>query len=183
MKRCSTCKESKPREAFYRHRGTPDGLAYECAECVKARARKWSHENRERARESARAYYQANKDKWSEAGRRWREANPEKTREGKRKAKRLRRERDPEGYLLAKRIDAHRRKPRGPLRALTIEYGRTLLRDPCSYCGAATEQIDHIVAVVEGGDIDWTNLTAACLDCNSRKHRRSLLTFLMEATA
>lgn len=53
-----------------------------------------------------------------------------------------------------------------------------LRQDPCAYCGAPSEAIDHIVPVVGGGPNEWHNYTAACQPCNSRKRDRSLLIFL-----
>jgi hypothetical protein len=48
----------------------------------------------------------------------------------------------------------------------------------CQYCGAhppaAILEVDHIVAVAEGGDNDDTNLVTACFNCNRGKSARSL---------
>jgi len=59
-------------------------------------------------------------------------------------------------------------------------------RDPCAYCGATEEfwkpgevGADHIVPIVTGGELDWTNLTGSCRDCNSSKGSLSLLSFLL----
>lgn len=61
-----------------------------------------------------------------------------------------------------------------------LEYGRILLSDPCSYCGGPGGVLDHITPVVAGGTNDWHNLTSSCRTCNSRKSKRSLLTFLLK---
>jgi 5-methylcytosine-specific restriction endonuclease McrA len=60
-------------------------------------------------------------------------------------------------------------------------WARILRNDPCAYCGAPTEHLDHIVPVAEGGEQRWTNLTAACARCNRAKHADSLLMFLLKA--
>lgn len=45
----------------------------------------------------------------------------------------------------------------------------------CFYCGTANAtHIDHIVPRVCGGTDDVSNLIAACLPCNLRKHRHRL---------
>lgn len=48
----------------------------------------------------------------------------------------------------------------------------------CQYCGAhppqAVLEVDHIVAVAEGGDNDPDNLVTACFNCNRGKGARSL---------
>jgi 5-methylcytosine-specific restriction endonuclease McrA len=61
-----------------------------------------------------------------------------------------------------------------------VAYADVLLRDPCSYCGASTATVDHIDPVARGGRNEWTNLTGACLSCNSRKHTEPLLGFLLK---
>lgn len=44
-----------------------------------------------------------------------------------------------------------------------------------------TATLDHVRAVSEGGDNSLANLVTACLDCNSRKHKRRVGDFLAES--
>jgi len=55
------------------------------------------------------------------------------------------------------------------------------LRDDhrCQYCGAAAENIDHVVPRSRGGLHRWDNVVAACRPCNARKEDR----FLSEVTS
>lgn len=76
-----------------------------------------------------------------------------------------------------------RRKGLAPPTPEADEYAGILRSDPCSYCGATCEHIDHIHPIVLGGDGDYMNLTAACADCNRRKQGRSALVFLLEGAA
>lgn len=50
----------------------------------------------------------------------------------------------------------------------------------CSYCGRkppeATLEVDHIIAISEGGTDDPENLTTACFECNRGKAAKSLNT-------
>lgn len=62
--------------------------------------------------------------------------------------------------------------------AAAVEYASVLHGDPCAYCGARPVEIDHIQAVTKDGTNHWSNLTAACRSCNTRKGARPLLTFL-----
>lgn len=62
----------------------------------------------------------------------------------------------------------------------TLEYVEILRGDPCCYCGKPMEHVDHIRPVANGGDGDWTNLTAACAACNLAKKTAELLAFLLE---
>jgi len=61
----------------------------------------------------------------------------------------------------------------------TFIHLTSLYKDPCCYCGEPMEHIDHIDPVANNGAEHWTNLTAACKRCNSRKNDRSLLDFLL----
>lgn len=42
----------------------------------------------------------------------------------------------------------------------------------CQYCGAAAENIDHVVPRSRGGSHTWDNVVAACRRCNSRKENQ-----------
>lgn len=54
----------------------------------------------------------------------------------------------------------------------------------CRYCSKQltrfTATLDHVQAVAEGGDNSFGNLVTACLECNSRKHKRLVGDFLAE---
>lgn len=53
-----------------------------------------------------------------------------------------------------------------------------LIADPCAYCGAPADVLDHVVSRRRGGGNDWGNLAPACWSCNSSKGQRSLLAWL-----
>ena len=54
----------------------------------------------------------------------------------------------------------------------------------CRYCDKQltrfTATLDHVKPVAEGGDNSFENLMTACLNCNSRKHKRPVGDFLAE---
>jgi 5-methylcytosine-specific restriction endonuclease McrA len=54
----------------------------------------------------------------------------------------------------------------------------------CRYCEKQltrfTATLDHVTPVAEGGDNGLHNLVTACLNCNSRKHKRPVGDFLIE---
>ncbi len=62
----------------------------------------------------------------------------------------------------------------------TAEYVAIIKGDPCAYCGAPMEHVDHIVPFSAGGPTDWENLAPACARCNHRKSNKSLVFFLLE---
>lgn len=39
----------------------------------------------------------------------------------------------------------------------------------CQYCGAAAENLDHVVPRSKGGTHSWENVVASCRPCNMRK--------------
>lgn len=43
----------------------------------------------------------------------------------------------------------------------------------CQYCGAAAENIDHVVPRSRGGTHTWENVVASCRSCNARKEDRT----------
>lgn len=42
-------------------------------------------------------------------------------------------------------------------------------RYKCAYCGKRANTVDHVQPKAHGGRHEWTNVVAACRDCNSRK--------------
>ena len=50
-----------------------------------------------------------------------------------------------------------------------------LKMDPCTYCGAPSEAIDHITPRAHGGADEWQNYTGACHTCNALKNDKPLL--------
>jgi len=62
----------------------------------------------------------------------------------------------------------------------TAEYVAIIRNDPCVYCGAPCEHIDHIVPFADGGPTEWDNLAPACARHNHQKSRKQLLFFLLE---
>lgn len=87
-------------------------------------------------------------------------------------------ERHPEAAKRNRRRQNFRRRG-GALTAAAERFLPVLLQDPCAYCGAPSEEIDHITAVAAGGTGCWTNLTGACRSCNGGKSDRPLLIYLL----
>ena len=44
----------------------------------------------------------------------------------------------------------------------------------CQYCGAAAENIDHVIPRSRGGRHVWDNVVASCRPCNARKRDHML---------
>lgn len=101
-------------------------------------------------REKALAWQAVNRETVNHKLRRFREQNP--------------------GYDAARRYSPD---------AETREWLVIIRGDPCAYCGAAMEQVDHIDPVSRGGPNHWTNFAPACGRCNASKHDSALLSWLL----
>jgi 5-methylcytosine-specific restriction endonuclease McrA len=114
--------------------------------------------NADTNRERARVYAADHSQEARERVQNWRRANPERARANSQRDKLRRR--------VGRNLDAY-------------EYVALALRyDPCAYCGAPAETIDHIDPLSGAVNNDWENLTAACGACNSSKQATGLLRFL-----
>jgi 5-methylcytosine-specific restriction endonuclease McrA len=175
-------------------------MAYKNVEDRRTYAREYRRKNPDRTREYRRRTYliQKSRDpdaynaKATESHNRWVAENNERARQLQResyernRAKRLAEKRDyaqsfPD--LIAannKRQRARRKGANLGDAELTYDFIGILSNDPCCYCHAPQEHIDHITPIAHGGSHEWENLTAACKSCNQSKHARSLLTFLLE---
>ena len=69
-----------------------------------------------------------------------------------------------------------RRYKRVPYKRVMISRKNVMRRDrfTCQYCGGRDKlTIDHVHPKSRGGRDTWTNLVAACMDCNNRKGNRT----------
>lgn len=100
----------------------------------------------------------------------WREANPERYREAMRRFARL----NPDKVRSYSEARAA-----APFDAEALDYVELIRADPCVYCGAPSDSVDHIDPVSSGGMSQWDNLAPACRLCNSTKGAKPLLRFLI----
>lgn len=88
------------------------------------------------------------------------------------------------------RVSLHLIPELGALRAIVYPHARAvsehrlglgrgtagiLRRDGhrCGYCAGRASTVDHVIPRCQGGSSAWSNLVAACLDCNQRKGGRT----------
>jgi 5-methylcytosine-specific restriction endonuclease McrA len=67
-----------------------------------------------------------------------------------------------------------RREHGGALDTRTVRY---ILQEPCAYCGAPSEVIEHCTPLSRGGENEAWNVVGACTDCNDLKARKTVLEF------
>jgi Autographiviridae endonuclease VII len=69
VKRCSTCRQTKPLDQFHRDKNPRDGRARRCKDCAKAEARAWYEDHPEQAKASRQSWQKRNKDRVNELAR------------------------------------------------------------------------------------------------------------------
>lgn len=66
MKRCQRCKETKPLDQFFGHKGSWDGKQTMCKPCQTKRHQQWVEENREQVNRYARERYKKEPDRYAD---------------------------------------------------------------------------------------------------------------------
>ena len=152
-KRCTACGEVKGLGEFYKHKGAPDGLHYQCKQCAYERNLLWRKANPEKVAASDRRWREANPEKEAEYQLLWREANPEKRAEQKRKRR-------------ASKLNA----PGGGFTNAQFNELCTQAGGRCLACGEIHPlTADHIVPLSKGGRDAIDNIQPLCRTCNSSK--------------
>lgn len=186
--RCEECKAEKRADARRYYLANRDKVI--------ARAKVQAETDPERVKANKRAYYLRNREQVLAAQkdpevrvlraarqREYAQRNFAKVKESKQEYRRRNRAAVNARDLAKQRSPAGRARVmqrRGvPFTAEAVDYMSVILNDPCAYCGGPTTTVDHIVPVSRGGDGEWDNIAPACKSCNSEKHARPLLSFLL----
>lgn len=190
-KTCCRCRESKPVSEFYSYkRSTRVGFTARCIACAKAAAIEWqkSHpdkkaesDKKQRIKNASRAAIDpAFREKRAEAVRRWAKANTARLREKQREYK----EKDPERRRQQNQCNNNRKRASklGLPNDFFWDDWKTVLayfNHSCAFCGAsgALLDIEHLVALSNGGGNVMGNIVASCRPCNAQKYRRTLAEF------
>jgi HNH endonuclease len=151
VRACSKCGEAKPLDKFRRDPKGKQGVAASCKACKTAQDAAYRALNRDRRRAALRAHYAAKRDKGRADRRAYHAANPHI---GWSKCYRERARR----YGFIPVVEPFTRAD------VIDHYG-----DACHYCGAAFEELDHYVAVRDGGPHSLENVRPSCAACNCRK--------------
>lgn len=192
-KTCRRCEAVKPIVEFRKDSRKKDGFGSYCKPCSSEMAKEWQRRNPEKRKERDAAWYLANKER--------KKASDAKRlplyRERKQELDRTRRSLDPSGqrqkwnawYQANREHSLRYKRARQVIRRSqdadwkcfpeSLAYVRLIASDPCVYCGATAQSVDHIVPVAQGGGGEWDNLAPACLSCNSSKQDTKLLAFLL----
>ena len=194
-KRCSACRELKADGEFHRLNCAPDGLQYACKACNRARmlAAKAKDPSRAKAVRAACRAKPENAAKELASHKLWLAANKARV-AGKsaawKKSNALRVKAELAEWRLAnkERTKIYRRNRRAKLRAIngrhTPEDIQNLFkrqRGQCAVCRvgvAGCFQVDHVVALKNGGSNGPENLQLLCRSCNQSKHAKDPVVFM-----
>ena len=140
--------------------------------------REWHEKNPGKNKEYCNRYYRDNKSKFIENNRRWVAANRERARETIKKWLKA--------HPESKRAYKHNRRAKiaenggtFSARDIAIMYDRQ--KNRCAACIKERKlQIDHIIAVANGGSSDPSNLQLLCGPCNRSKGRKDAMTWARE---
>jgi len=183
MKKCSTCLDVKPLEAFYKNSRTLDGFFYQCKACQNAYTKKWvaNHPNSAKRKKSTDI---------------WRAKNPHKVREKDaryyakyadqiKSQKSVYRKTHPEAIAAARhRYRARKRNAPGAHTAQDIQDLFLLQQSACAMCHQSfvkvKSHVDHIMPLALGGSNDKTNLQLLCAQCNLRKSSKHPVIFAQQ---
>lgn len=155
---CSFCKRQYPIDHFSRNKGKKTGRRNYCRACAVAYNRKYVAAHRNQYNSYFRAYY------LSEKRQAWLDEFL----------------RSPEGRAQRAAAEHRRRaRKRGELGVSTEQIAAVLSVSSCYLCGRKftaknPATLDHIIPLAQGGKHEVSNLAAAHMLCNCRKHKRAL---------
>jgi 5-methylcytosine-specific restriction endonuclease McrA len=166
-KLCRRCGITKLRSEFYpRSERGPEAVTSKCKSCSIAQARAWQSANLDRVA----AWQAANRDRVAAINRRWREKP-----ESKPILIALEARRDPKAHAAK---EARRRARVRSTFTERIDYRLVLqMHDGiCGICGTLVDpecyEVDHVVALANGGTHTYDNVQPAHPLCNRRKGAR-----------
>lgn len=190
MKECTKCHRILSTTEFYTDKNTKDSLTYTCKTCRRQYSKQYYHSDAGRAqramyRKSGReAKAQAKYRRTDKSRERWRRYY----RSAKRKATRRKYEESTRGKAVRRSIEQrYRAKRKGlakddnPITADIWEAIKVRHGSCCIYCGKKSQRLtmDHIIPLARGGLHIPENIVPACHSCNSQKHTKPMLAWLM----
>lgn len=174
MRICSKCGLSKSESDYYKEPNRKDGLAPDCKECRKAKVSKWQQDNKEQVNAKNQQWRLENPERYKEQCRqgqqRYRANHPDKIQEALRvwNAENKDKKVDYQRKRRALQLDQAGYMPDGWFEAMVRVYGYQ-----CAQCGSTENiQVDHVVALANGGLDEIGNLQFLCGKHNASKGNR-----------
>ena len=197
-KHCRRCDTIKPIAQFRKDKHKKTGYGSYCKPCSSDIAKDWQRRNPEKRRARDAAWYEVNKERKAAGDAKRLPAYRERRQEIDRArwsamTQDERRSRWNRWYWANQEHSLRYKQAQRVIRRsqgadwkefpTSLAYVQIIASDPCAYCGAPTQAIDHIHPVSRGGTGEWTNLAPSCMSCNSSKGNESLLSFLLRTRA
>jgi 5-methylcytosine-specific restriction endonuclease McrA len=190
IKICTTCKEFKDLEHYYKDKRAKDGKFSRCISCQKEAGRKYYHSNKERFIE----YYEENREKYKEYNSEYYQANKETFAENSREYRTKHKEELATKKSEYNKANPHKAKERNAQRRNRYASDGTITKSEyqsalaahidvhsnrwpyCDHEYSPTNKVtlDHIVPIAKGGMHSMYNIQFMCLSCNSSKNARDL---------
>lgn len=170
-KTCTKCGETKALSEYGPDRRCRDGCQARCRVCCRAYPKQRyasDQEYRDRVRARTREWYAANRDDAIAYGRNYADANRQQTRENARRwaADNRDRRREIEGRRHAKKFGVATERV---YRSVVFDRDSGI----CHICGESVDpqcwHLDHIVALVNGGEHTYANVAVSHPLCNLKK--------------
>ncbi len=190
---CTKCNEEKVITEFNRKKASNDGHRPECRKCHSisnriyvslnkerqaAAVKKWYDANREHERVMSKAHYEANKERVAIRGKKYREENKERVASKNKRWSEANKDKCA-SYRRARR--ARKQEATGSHTIDDINNLFKLQRKKCASCNKSISkyyEVDHIVALVNGGSDDKHNLQLLCMTCNRSKGSKDPIAFM-----
>lgn len=185
-KRCNKCRRFKLLSAFNKNKLCRGGCMSACKACTAKYYAKWYAENAARKRERTAKYYRENREEiLVQAAVKYTEDAVFRSNKRRYSAARLK---TPEGQIASAVARIKRRTRTALAGPITSDALRKVLSATrCEYCKIPFVKqkhhpqyltVDHRIPLCRGGSNEQSNLAAACLRCNTRKHAKTDTEFL-----
>jgi 5-methylcytosine-specific restriction endonuclease McrA len=199
-KTCTKCKQVKPLSDFHKSKAAKSGHKPSCKSCkqkanktyrnenpelIKAIKKAWVEKNPEKILQyrskygpysshydpqKAKVYHQKNKEKLNARCRNWRANNHAKARELE---KNYRKTNPHIGRLQNQKRRAL--KASNGIYRVTNKECQKILQNACFYCNGKASHLDHVIPIALGGRHSIGNLVASCTQCNTSKHKKTIM--------
>lgn len=174
-KTCTKCKQAVKIELFSYRKAAKDKLNSWCKPCIAENAMRIRTANPEASRQANRLHYKHNGDRRRTAAQKWRKNNKSYLATYQTSWRNKNRSRVNNYSRIHNSIRRARIKSTQNFQ-ITDKDVRTLLNQPCMYCGAKASHLDHIIPISKNGINGIGNLAPACAKCNLSKSDK----FVME---
>ncbi len=193
-RRCTKCASTRPYSEFYKSKKAKSGYQSNCKTCANEAVKRSTEKNLPRYKETKKRYRSENNEYFVKKARQYYWQNPEKFRKKSRDWAANYKDQIAVSNARYKRANAARLKEQSKVwrqnnvdKVIAQNHARRvrlrengvysvskkdinrMLNQPCFYCGASSQHLDHVVPVSRGGTHSIGNLVQSCASCNLSK--------------